>query len=123
VVEFAGDVTDIPGGEKLSFFDIERSAGFGTGLEEVGLSTEEGGDLEEIDGFGGNFRFLGCVDVGGDRDTEFFANFSENSASLDNAGATEGVNRGSVGFIVGGFGGSVPFAMRSLPFPMRRGRG
>jgi hypothetical protein len=47
------------------------------------------------------FYFLGGVNVGGDGDVEFFSDFTENAAALGDAGAAVGVNRGSVGFVVG----------------------
>ena len=54
--DFFDDVGHVPGGEELGFFYVDDAAGFGGGDEEIGLAREEGGDLQDVDDFGGGLR-------------------------------------------------------------------
>ena len=66
--EFFGDVANIPRSEELAFFDIDHPLGFGGGLNEIRLAAKEGGDLENINPFGGDGAVLWGVDISGDGD-------------------------------------------------------
>ena len=59
-------VAHVPGGDELAFLDVDGAAGFAGGDEQIGLAAEEGGNLEDVDGFGGDFAVGGLVDVGED---------------------------------------------------------
>ena len=133
---FAGDVDGVPRREELAFLDVHRAAGLGGGFEQVGLAAEKGGDLQQIDVFGGDVRLLGGVDVGGDGHAEFLGDFTEDPAAFLDAGAAEGVDRGAVGLVERGFeeemnAGAVGdfleraghFPSEGLGFQARRGRG
>jgi len=100
---FSGDVDGIERGEELAFFDVDGAAGLGGGFEQIRLAAEEGGDLQEIDVFGCDVRLVSGVDVRGDGDTEFLADFSEDAAAVFHAGTTEGADGGAVCLIEGGF--------------------
>ncbi len=101
--QFVGDVLDVPGGHELAFFDVDGPTGFAGGEDEVGLAGEEGGDLEEVDEFGGLLGFFGAVDVGCDGDADGAANVCEEGATFLAAEAAEAFAGGAVGFVVGGF--------------------
>ena len=64
--DFLDGVIHVPGGDELAFLDVDGAAGFAGGDEQVGLAAEEGGDLEDVDGFGGDLAVGGLVDVGED---------------------------------------------------------
>ena len=101
--DFCGDVLHVPGGEELAFLDVDGAAGFAGGDEEVGLAAEEGGDLEDVDGFGGRVALGGVVDVGEDGDAEAFADGGEDGEALMQADASGGLGAGAVGFVEAGF--------------------
>ena len=52
---FLDAVAHVPGRDELAFLDVDGAAGFAGGDEQVGLTAEERGNLEDIDGFGGDF--------------------------------------------------------------------
>lgn len=67
--------------DELSLFDVKC---FALGIaclggcdDEVGLSAEERGDLDQIDDAGDCVGLFGCVDVGGGGDIEFLFDGSE----------------------------------------------
>ncbi len=78
-------------------------AGFGGGDEEVGLAAEEGGDLEDVDGFAYGSTVLGGVDVGEDGEAGGFGYGAEDAAPFGEAGAAEAADGGAVGLVVAGF--------------------
>ena len=50
----------------MGFFYVDDAIGFCGGFEEIGLAREEGGDLEDVDDFGGGGGLVAFVDVGED---------------------------------------------------------
>ena len=96
-------VAHVEGGDKLAFLDVDGTAGFGGGDEEVGLAAEEGGDLEDVDGLAYGGTVLGGVDVGEDGEAGGFGYGAENAAAFDEAGAAEAADGGAVGFVIAGF--------------------
>ena len=93
----------VEGGDELALFDVDGLAGFGGGDEEVGLAAEEGGDLEDVDGFADRGAVLGGVDVGEDGEAGGFGYGAEDAAAFGEAGAAEAADGGAVGFVVAGF--------------------
>lgn len=102
-LELFSDVFDIPGGHELSFFDIYSTSCLACGEDEVGLTGEEGGDLEEIDVFGGDFCLLWRMDVRGDGDAELLADTLEELAARFDSDATVRAAGATVSLVVGGF--------------------
>ena len=88
--EFFGDVANIPRSEELAFFDIDHPLGFGGGLDEIGLAAKEGGDLEDINPFGGDGAVLWGVDIGGHGDAKCSSDLTEHLAAFFGGEATEG---------------------------------
>ena len=103
VADLVDGVVHVVGGDELALFDVDGSAGFGCGDEEVGLAAEEGGDLEYVDGFGYRGTVLGGVDVGEDGEAGGFGYGAEDAAAFREAGAAEAADGGAVGFVVAGF--------------------
>src|SRR4051812_4884800 len=58
---------NVSGRHKLPFFDIDRTAGLPYLNEQISLSAEEGGNLQDVHGFGNNFSLRGLMNVGQDR--------------------------------------------------------
>ena len=103
VADLLDGVAHVEGSDELAFLDVDSAAGFGGGDEEVGLAAEEGGDLEDVDGFGYGAAVLGGVDVGEDGEAGGFGYGAEDAAAFDEAGAAEAADGGAVGFVVAGF--------------------
>ncbi len=103
VADFLDSVAHVEWGYELALFDIDGFACFCGGDEEVGLATEEGGDLEYVDGFADGGAVLGGVDVGEDWEAGGFGYGAEDAAAFDEAGAPEAADGGAVGFVVAGF--------------------
>lgn len=101
--DFFDDVGHVPGGDKLGFFYVGDAAGFCGGEEEIGLTGEEGGDLENVADFGGGLSLPGFVDVGEDWQVQVGFDFGEDAQAFFEARAAEGFDRGAIGFVVGGF--------------------
>ncbi len=85
------------GGEELALFDVECFvvcfACLGGCDDEIGLSAQEGGDLDEIDDAGDLLGLFGRVDVGGGGDIEFLFDGGEVFEPLLDADASLGVDR------------------------------
>jgi hypothetical protein len=94
------------GGDELALLDVDGAVvglgGLGGGDEEIGLATEEGGDLHDVDGFGGDAAVFGGVDVGEDGEAVGFGDGAEDACAFDESGAAEAVDGGSVGLVVAG---------------------
>ena len=58
--------------QKLRFLDIDDGAGFGHGLNQVGLARQECGQLNDIGHFGGRRTLFRLVHIGDHRYAESF---------------------------------------------------
>jgi len=99
-LEFFGDITDIPGSEELAFFYVDSAPGLGGGDDEIGLTTEKGGNLQKIDGPGSDGGIAGRVDVGGHGHAVSLAEIGEELAAFVNIDPAIGSDGGAIGFIV-----------------------
>jgi len=102
-LELVGDVFDIPGGHELAFFDIHGATRLTGGEDEIGLTGQEGGYLEEVDVLSGDFCLLRRMDVGSDRNAELFTDALEELAAGFDTDSSVGAAGTAVGFVVGGF--------------------
>ncbi len=104
---FADWSSHLAWGEELSFFDIDPAALCRRGLcgcdDEVGLTAQERGDLDQVYCFSDRFRLLRRVDVGGGGDIELLFDRLEVFESLLDPDASLGVDGGSVRFVEAGF--------------------
>ncbi len=100
--EFFDGVRHVPRRDELTFLDVDGAAGFACGYEEVGLTAEECGDLEDVDRFGGDFAMRGLMDVGQDGKTGLAGEAAEDADAFDEAGAAKTFDAGAVGLVVAG---------------------
>jgi len=99
-------VAHVGGGDELALLDVDGAVvclgGLRGGDEEVGLAAEEGGDLHDVDGFGGDAGVFGGVDVRKDGEASGVGYGAKDSRAFDQARAAETMDGGSVGFVVAG---------------------
>ncbi|MCU1319755.1 MAG: hypothetical protein JWP98_1273 [Edaphobacter sp.] len=99
-------VAHVEGGYELALLHVDSPAVLVCGLggcdEEIGLAAEEGGDLEDVDGFGYGGAVFGGVDVGEDWKTVVLSDGAEDASAFDEAGAAEALDGGAVGLVVAG---------------------
>ena len=73
------------------------------GHQQIGLAAKEGGNLQHVDGFGGDFAVGGLVYVGEHRQARIFRDAAEDARALREAGAAKALHAGAVGLVVAGF--------------------
>ena len=99
-------MTHVGGGHELTLLDVDGAVvglgGLGCGDQKVGLAAEEGGDLHDVDGFGGDAAVFGGVDVGEDGEAGGLGYGAEDACAFDEARAAEAVDGGAVGLVVAG---------------------
>jgi len=100
---FFDGVGHVPGGDELALLDIDGAPGFCGGDEQVGLTAEEGGDLEDVDGFGCDLALAGLVDVGKDGKAGFASEAAEDARAFEEAGAAKTFDASAVGLVEAGF--------------------
>ena len=100
---FLDAVTHVGRRDELTFFDVDGTAGFSCGYEQVSLTTEKRRNLEDIDGFGGDLAVGGLVDVSQDGEASIFGDAAENARALRQAGPAKTFHAGAVGLVVAGF--------------------
>ncbi len=101
--EFFDDVFHVPRREELPFFDVDGGGRLRGGGEEIGLAAEKGGDLDDVANSANKGSFFGRVDVGDDGEIEFPLDALEDFESFVKARTAERLERGAIGFVVGGF--------------------
>ena len=87
----------------MALLDVDGATGFTCGDEQVGLTTQKRGNLEDVDSFSGNFAVGRLVDVGEDGNARVFGDAAEDSRALFEARATEALDAGAIGLVVAGF--------------------
>lgn len=99
-------VAHVPGGDELTFFDVDGAAGLGGGDEQVGLAAEEGGDLQNgldvAKGIASLLAILRGMNVGENGQTRVLGDGAEDAAAFDEAGPAKALDRGAVGLVVAG---------------------
>jgi hypothetical protein len=107
VRDFLDGVLHVEGGDELALLDVDGAAGFCGGDEQVGLTAEEGGNLQDgfdvAERFGGLFALLGGVDVGEDGEAVRLGDGAQDAAAFFEARASKAGDRGSIGLVVAGF--------------------
>ena len=89
-LELLDDMSHLMGGEKLGFLDVDRAPGLGQSHHEIGLAAKEGGELKDVDYFGGRLGLKGIVDVGDYGYSMGLLDLGENVQSLLQSGSPEG---------------------------------
>jgi len=93
----------VPRGNELAFLDVDGAAGAACGDEQVGLAAEEGGNLQDIDCFGGDFAVARLMNVRENRQAGIFGNAGEDARAFNQARAAKALDAGAVGLVVAGF--------------------
>src|ERR1700683_963854 len=101
--DFFDGVAHIPGSDELAFFHVDGAAGASGGDEQFGLAAEEGGGLEHVRAFSGDFAMAGLMNVGEDGQARLFGEATQNRCALNQAGAAEAGDGSAIGLIVRGF--------------------
>lgn len=101
--DFFDGVRHVRGRDELAFLDVDGSAGFSGGDEQVGLAAEKGRDLKDVYGFGGDFALGGLVHIGQHGEAGFAGEAGKNACALKEAGAAKAFDAGAVGFVVACF--------------------
>ena len=99
---FLDGVFHVVRSDELALLHVDGAAGFSGGDEQVGLAAEEGGNLEDVAGFGDGGAVRGLVHVGEDGKVRLFGDAAEDAGAFDEAGAAKARDRGAVGLVVGG---------------------
>jgi hypothetical protein len=99
--ELLDDVSHLMGGEKLCFLDIDRPSGFGQSHDEIGLTAKEGGELEDVDYFGGRLGLVGFVDVGNNGYSMGLLDLGEDFQAFFQSGPPEGGDGRAIGLVEG----------------------
>lgn len=97
--EFRDNVAHVLRRHKLTFFDVNRFAGFRGGGEKVGLAREKRRNLQQVDDFRDRRRLRRFVDVGRCRKTGLFADFGEEFETFVETETAEGADAGAVRFV------------------------
>jgi hypothetical protein len=96
------DIAHVGGRQKLPFLDVHRLAGSGDGLDEIGLATQEGGRLQDIDNAGNRSDIFLTMDIGKYRYANLAAHFREYLQTGVDARPALRPTRAAVGLVVRG---------------------
>ena len=71
--------------------------------QQIGLAAKKGGNLQNIDGFGGDLTMARLVNIGEHRQSGVFGDADEDARPLLEAGAAKALYAGAIGLVVAGF--------------------
>ncbi len=122
--DLVGCTLDIPGREKLAFFDIHGQSCPARSKEQIRLPAEKSGNLNHVQDGSSLFYFSHAVDVGKERQPDFLLHLAKNFQSPVNARSAVRIQRGSVRLVVRGLedDGDPKQSLR-LPEEIRYGQG
>ena len=95
-------VAHVPGRDELALLDVNGAPSAASGDQQIGLTAEESGNLQDVDGFGGDFAVGRLMNVGEDRQTGVFGEAAKDASSFHEAGTTETLYAGAIGLVVAG---------------------
>src|SRR6185503_8274841 len=98
---FVDDVTSIGGRKELSLLDVYRAAGFRGRQNQVGLTRQEGGDLEDVGDLGNRFDLGNVVYVREHRYAHLVLHALQDFKSGFHPETAKAFNGGTIGFIEG----------------------
>src|SRR5580698_3006939 len=102
IANFLDRMPHVPRRNKLTLLDVDHPTALPCRYEQVGLPAKEGGNLENVNGFGDARNVNGLVNISQDGHFGDFSNLPQNAQTLFNSRAAEAANRGAIGFVVGG---------------------
>mmetsp|Transcript_18036 Transcript_18036/g.32119 ORF Transcript_18036/g.32119 Transcript_18036/m.32119 type:complete len:281 (+) Transcript_18036:52-894(+) len=97
--DLVGRVAHDRGGAHLALLDVHNLPGLGGGDDEVGLTAQEGGDLDNIGHLAHRLALPALVHVGHDGHAVGVLHLLQHPEALLHAGATEARGRGTVGLV------------------------
>ena len=83
----------------MAFLDVDRPTGRPGGQQQVGLTAQEGRDLQDVDGGGHRGTVLRRMDIGQHRQTQGLADLGKDRQRRLQANAAGGAILGAVGFV------------------------
>ena len=83
---FLDAVVHVLGRDELAFLHVDGAAGFAGGDEQVGLTAEEGGNLEDVAGLGDGCAVRGLVDIGEDGKVRLFGDAAQDARAFSRPG-------------------------------------
>ena len=89
LLELVHDVPHIPGRQELTFLDVHDATCLGRRDQEIGLAAQERRDLQNVGALGGDFGFLGPVDVRQHGNTDLFPYLPQHGHAGSDARSTE----------------------------------
>ena len=98
--DLCNGVLHVLGRDELTLLHVDGATGFSGGDEQVGLTAEEGGNLEDIAGLGDGGAVLGLVHVGEDGEVRLFGDAAQDARAFGESGTAEARDRGAVGLVV-----------------------
>ena len=101
--EFVDDVAHLLRAQELWFFNVDHSTCVSHRPNQIGLTGQEGGQLNDVGHLGGDGSFFRAMDIRDHGNAVGVFHGLKDLKSLLEAGAAEGVNRRAVGFVVRGF--------------------
>ena len=93
------DVLHVPWGQELTLLDIDRLARRRSGQQQVGLTAQEGRDLQHIHRLGGDAAMFLGMDVGQHRQARDLADFGEDGQGAFQTETARSRRRGAVGLV------------------------
>ena len=101
--DFFDAVSHVGRGNELALFDVDGAAGAAGGEQQVSLAAEEGGNLEHVDGLGGDFAVRWFVHVGEDWQARVARDATQDAHAFEESGTAIAFDAGAVGLVVAGF--------------------
>ena len=94
-------VNQVSGRQKLSLLDVDRSSRGSGRDDQIGLTAEERGNLQEVQNLRRRAHVPGFMHVGRDRDTQLAADSCQDLQAAFKSRAPKGANGSPVGLVVG----------------------
>ena len=113
VDDFVRDIAHVFRSHELGFFDVDDFSGFCGGDEQVRLSTEECGDLNDVEHFGGGLDLRDVVDIAEDLQSGGFLDRTQHVESRFESRASKGGKGRAIGLVEAGFENEVYTGMVS----------
>ena len=98
--DFLGDIFHVVRGEELALLDIHGPPAVAGRQEQIGLTTEKGRNLENINHLGRSRDLLGCMHIGQERHAQLAFDLRQNTQPFLHAQSAERGVGGTIGLVV-----------------------
>jgi hypothetical protein len=92
LLQFHGDIFDIPRRKKLAFLDVYDTPACPRCKDEVGLAAKKRGNLDQVNILRGYLDLLRRMDVGRHRHAQFATDFGQELATVAHARSAKGIH-------------------------------